>query len=83
MDADGRTRRHGGHEVLVQVFGDERHDRSEQLAHPHQDVVEHLERGLLLVVESALPELAPPPPHVPLRQIVVDKRINRVTARRI
>src|SRR5262252_3109333 len=60
----------------VDVLGHEGHDRGEELAHPHQHVIEDLIGCLLLAIERALPELAAPPPHVPVGQVVVDEQID-------
>ena len=58
------------------MLGDERHDRREELTHTHEHVIEHLECGLLLMIEDGLPELAAPPAHVPVREIVVDEGVD-------
>jgi hypothetical protein len=74
VHARGRVLVHLDHEVPVQLLGQERCERCEELRHldearPERPVGGGLVRHRLVVVRRA-PEATPRPPDVPVRQVV-------------
>ena len=72
----GRRPVHRAHQVLVQLLGDERRERREQLGHRDERLVERVVGGQLVGVALALPEATPAAAHVPVAE-VVDELLDR------
>ena len=64
------------HQVLVQLLGDERRERREQLGHRDERLVQRVVGGQLVGVALALPEATPAAAHVPVAE-VVDELLDR------
>ena len=70
VHALGRRGVDRAHQVLVQLLGDERRERRQQLGDRHERLVQRVVGGQLVGVALALPEAAPAAAHVPVAEVV-------------
>src|SRR5262249_10241330 len=69
VDADRRVRLDAPHQVLGQLFGQERHERRQQIRQGDQHIVQRAQRGWIRLV-AGRPEARAAEADVPVAQVV-------------